>query len=176
MTAGTGQAMTAMEKAQRKLPRSDASVYRDDFVRWCFEQAEILQRREFTDADLPNLIEELESMGREQRHALRSRYRLVMMHLLKLQFQPGRRTRPWMSTITRERVNIADREGDSKTLRDQAPAIVAEAYRGAVLRASAESGLPPKTFPVDCPYTLDQLRDPDWMPDDQRSEPTENKR
>ncbi len=157
--------MTMMEKAQRKLRHSDSSAYRDDFVRWCFEQAAILQRRDFSDADLPNLIEELESMGNEQRHALRSSYRMIIMHLLMWQFQPKKRTRSWTSTITRERVHIADREGDSKTLRDQADTLVAKAYKGAVLRAAAETGLPLKTFPADCPYTVEGLRDADWVPE-----------
>ncbi|MBA3519037.1 MAG: DUF29 family protein, partial [Rhizobiales bacterium] len=39
------------------------------------------------------------------------------------------------------------------------------AYRGAVLRAADETGLARDVFPTDCPYALDQLRDPDWMPE-----------
>jgi hypothetical protein len=41
---------------------------------------------------------------------------------------------------------------------------VREAYRGAVLEATKETGLDQRVFPADCPYTLDQLRNPDWMP------------
>ena len=157
--------MTLIEKAKGK-PKAPASApYSEDFVRWCFEQAELLKARQFTKADLENIVEELESMGNEQRRALRSSYRLLIMHLLKWQFQPQRRSRSWKNTITRERVNIADYEGDSATLRDQAPVLVAEAYRGAVLRASGQTDLPRRAFPADCPYTLEQLRDPDWMPE-----------
>lgn len=156
--------MTIAESATHRSHRREPSEYEDDYVRWCFDQAELLRRNRFTALDAPNLIEELESMGNEQRHALRSSYRLIMMHLLKWQFQPEKRTRSWRVTITRERVNVSDREKDSKTLRDQADALVAEAYRGAVLRAADETGLARDVFPFDCPYTVDQLRDPDWMP------------
>ncbi len=157
--------MTIAESAKHRAHRREPSRYEDDFVRWCFDQAELLRRNRLTALDAPNLIEELESMGNEQRHALRSSYRLIMMHLLKWQFQPEKRTRSWRVTITRERVNVSDREKDSKTLRDQADALVTDAYRGAVLRAADETGLARDVFPTDCPYALDQLRDPDWMPE-----------
>jgi hypothetical protein len=137
----------------------------DDFYAWCFEQAELLRQKRFAEADLPNIIEEVEDLGSEQRRALRSSYRLVISHLLKWQFQPELRTRSWEGTIARERNNIGDRETGNKTLRNEARTLVEEAYRGAVLEASKETGLPRNTFPFDCPYSVDQLRDPDWMPE-----------
>src|SRR5918998_3947665 len=148
--------MTLTEPAKDEPRFSRATVYDRDFYKWCLDEVEKLRERRLSELDASNLIEELESMGKEQRHALRSSYRLVILHLLKWQFQPERRTRSWRSTITRERVNIADREQDSKTLRDQAPALVREAYRGAVLRAASETDLPGKAFPELCPYPLEQ--------------------
>jgi hypothetical protein len=152
----------AQAKEKPRFPPADAA---HDFYAWCFEQADFLRHRRFEDLDVPILIEELESMGNEQRHALRSSYRLVIIHLLKWEFQPSRRTRSWAGTITRERINIEDRERANKTLRNEALVIVDEAYRGAVLQAAKETGLPQSTFPAACPYSVDQLRDPEWMPD-----------
>jgi Domain of unknown function DUF29 len=149
---------------EKPLYRNPADI-EDDFYAWCFEQAELLRQKRFSEADLPNVIEELESMGREQRSALKSSYRILIVHLLKWQFQPSRRARSWELTIVRERNNIADREEDNRTLRNEAASIVDEVYRRAARQAARETKVPIATFPADCPYTLDQLRDPDWMPE-----------
>jgi hypothetical protein len=68
-------------------------------------------------------------------------------------------------TIVRERNNIADREEDNETLKKEAPSLVAEVYRRAAHQTAREAKLPVTTFPADCPYTIEQLRDPDWMPE-----------
>jgi Domain of unknown function DUF29 len=136
----------------------------DDFYAWCFEQAELLRQKRFAEADLPNVIEELESTAKHHRSMLKSSYRLVILHLLKWEYQPDRRARSWELTIVRERNNIEDREEDNLTLKKEAGALVAEVYRRAARQAARETKLPVTTFPADCPYTIDQLRDPDWMP------------
>ena len=137
----------------------------EDFAAWCHEQAALLRRRLFADADLPNIIEELESMGREQRHAIASSYRLLIAHLLKWQFQPDRRSRSWAVTITRERANIAEREADNRSLAADAAEIVAAAYPRAVREAMREADLPREAFPATCPYDLAFLRNDDAMPE-----------
>jgi len=136
----------------------------DDFYAWCFEQAELLRQKRFAEADLPNIIEELEGMAKHNRSVLKSSYRLLIVHLLKWEYQPERRARSWELTIVRERNNIEDREEDNLTLKKEAGGLVAEVYRRAARHAARETKLPVTTFPADCPYTIDQLRDPDWMP------------
>src|SRR3954454_5448290 len=90
--------------------RTDAgeapTTYERDFYLWCFEQAELLRLRRFAQADLPNVIEELECMGRSERHAFESSFRLLISHLLKWQFQPQLRSASWEITIVRERANV----------------------------------------------------------------------
>lgn len=137
----------------------------DDFETWCYQQAELLRHRRFSEVDLPNLVEELDSMGREQRLALTSSYRLLISHLLKWQFQPERRTRSWAVTITRERANIEEREASNKSMAGEAKRIVEEVYGKAVREAMKETELARDAFQADCPYSLDFLRDHDAMPD-----------
>jgi hypothetical protein len=139
--------------------------YEGNFYVWCFEQAELLRSRRFAELDLPNLVEELQSMGREQRYKLEASYRLIISHLLKWQHQPALRSSSWEITITRERANVNRREADSHTLRSQAAQIVAGAYPDARKEAQIETGLPKAAFPAECPYTLDELRDLDWLPE-----------
>lgn len=154
-----------MARAKEKPLFSEQTDYEDDFYAWLFEQAELLRQKRFAEVDLPNVIEELESMGREQRHALESSYRLLIAHLLKWQHQPQLQTVSWQVTIQRERDNIDRREEKNPSLRSEAKHIVAEVYRRAVKEAALETGLPKSAFPAECPWTLDQLRDDDFLPE-----------
>lgn len=138
--------------------------YEDDFSAWLYEQIELLQQKRIHEVDLPNLIEELEDMGGEQRHALESSYRLLIGHLLKWTYQPEQRSASWEITVLRERGNIERREKRNRSLKADAGRIVADIYRYAVREAAVETGLPKSTFPAECPWTLEQLRDPDFMP------------
>ncbi|KQQ81232.1 DUF29 domain-containing protein [Aureimonas sp. Leaf324] len=139
--------------------------YEDDFHAWAFEQAELLRLKRFGELDLANLVEEVESMGSEQRHALESSYRLLIFHLLKWQFQVERRSRSWQLTILRERSNIARREKRNPSLAAKASEIVADIYGDARREASVETGFDRNTFPQVCPYSLAQLRDQDFLPE-----------
>jgi hypothetical protein len=151
-------------KAKRIPAAPPPSPYEADFYLWCFEQAENLRQGRFAMADLPNIIEELESMGREQRYKLESSYRLIIAHLLKWQYQPQLRSSSWEITIVRERANVMRRERDAPSLRAQARQLVESVYPDARKEAQIETGLPLSTLPAECPYSLDQLRDPDWLP------------
>jgi hypothetical protein len=155
---------TQMALAKEKPLYSDPADIEDDFNAWCYEQAQLLRMRRFAEADLPNVIEELEGMAQNYRSALKSSYRLVIVHLLKWQYEPARRARSWEMTIERERNNVADREEDSQTLKNEAGNLVAELYRRAAHQAATETKLPIGTFPAVCPYSVDQLRDLAWMP------------
>jgi hypothetical protein len=160
----------AAEPRAKAVPSSEPAVvdapllYETDYYLWCFVQADELRLRHFGKVDLPNVIEELESLGKSQRLSLKSSYRLLIAHLLKWQFQPQLRSSSWDITIAREREHISDIEEESGTLKAQAQGIVDSAYRGARREAHKETGLPLTTFPLGCPYTLDQLRDDEWMP------------
>lgn len=154
-----------MAQAKEKPLYPAPADIEDDFYLWCLQQAEILRHKRFAEADLPNIIEELESMGREQRHALASSYRLLIAHLLKWQFQPQLRSRSWAVTIARERANIAEREADNRSLAAEAKRIVDDVYGNAVREAAKETDLARDTFPAECPYSIDFLRDHERMPD-----------
>lgn len=61
------------------------SLYETDFYAWIQEQAKLLKNREWNQFDLPNLIEEIESLGKQQRAELRNRLSILIGHLLKKQ-------------------------------------------------------------------------------------------
>jgi hypothetical protein len=49
------------------------NLYEADFYRWSQEQANLLRHHQWNQLDLPNLIEEIESLGRKERQELRNR-------------------------------------------------------------------------------------------------------
>jgi hypothetical protein len=153
-----------MARAKEKPLYSNPTDYEDDFYAWTYQQAQLLRLGRSREADLSNIIEELETLGRSERKALRSSYRLVLAHLLKWQFQPSHRTRLWSDTMQRERRNIREDEDDSSKLKAMADEIMVEAYRLAREQAADETELDVDTFPVTCPWTLDQIRDLDYFP------------
>ena len=70
-------------KAKPRVSEPAPTDYEGDFYLWCFDQAELLRLRRFSELDLPNLIEELQSMGREQRYQARGK--LPAHHLTSAQ-------------------------------------------------------------------------------------------
>ena len=146
-------------------PGMPDNLYEHDGYAWSKREADLLRQRRFGEIDLANVIEEIESVGKSERHRLKSNYRLVIQHLLKWQYQPERRSRSWTDTIRTQRTNIESNEEDSPSLKADADEIVAAAYRLARKDAADEAGLPVETFPAACPYTLEQLRDRDFLPE-----------
>jgi hypothetical protein len=153
-----------MSLLKKRPPDEEATSYDTDVHAWAMRQSEMLRHKRLDEIDWGNVAEEIESLGKEQRHALRSSYRLLAMHLLKWEYQPRRRSRSWSDTIGRERSNIEEREADNPSLKARAADIVAEGYATARRDAVRETGLARETFPAECPYTVEQLRDHDFMP------------
>jgi hypothetical protein len=142
-------------------------LYEQDFAAWAFDQAEAVKRRDWGALDVPNLVEELESMGKQQRAELRNRLAVLLMHLLKWQFQPMHREfggGSWLRTIREQRSAIEGHIEDSPSLKPYIPDAMARAYRTAVYEAAKETGFDTGAFPKECPYSWEQVMDRDWLP------------
>src|ERR1700737_883752 len=106
------------------MSSSAARLYEEDFVRWTEEQSSALRDAAGVGTNLPldweNLAEEIESLGRSQRHELRSRLAVILEHLMKLEHSPAIDPRTgWMDTISRARLNIEYLLEDSPSLRGE---------------------------------------------------------
>ncbi|MFM6210081.1 DUF29 domain-containing protein, partial [Planktothrix sp.] len=75
------------------------SLYEHDFYGWTQKQAQLLREQKWHHLDLNNLIEEIESLGRQERQQLRNRLSILMAHLLKWEYQPTKRSRSGLATI-----------------------------------------------------------------------------
>lgn len=65
-------------------------LYETDFYAWTQEQVTLLRNEQWSQIDLQNLIEEIQSLGKQQRQELRNRLSVLIGHLLKWQYQSGR--------------------------------------------------------------------------------------
>ena len=70
-----------------------SDLYNRDFHAWANEQASLLRMGKLSDADVENIAEEIETLGRHEKRELVSRLTVLLHHLLKWRFQPKRRSR-----------------------------------------------------------------------------------
>jgi hypothetical protein len=146
------------------------TLYERDFFAWANEQAALLRAGRLSEADVGNIAEEIESMGRSEKRELTNRLKVLLMHLLKWQYQPMLRSRSWRVTIAVQRGDVADHLADNPSLKDRLPAELASAYAKAALAAAGETGLDSTTFPTACPWTYEQIMDAAFWPGDTSQE------
>jgi hypothetical protein len=139
--------------------------YEEDFALWSAEQAALLRAGRFDRVDLENVAEEIESLGRSDKHQIKSRLQVLLMHLLKWQRQPDNRSRSWASTIRDQREAILDLIEESPSLAPYPASILAQCYPRARLKASEETTIYLDLFPETCPYTIEQILDPGFLPE-----------
>ena len=136
--------------------------YETDFYLWTQQQADLLRQGALSALDIENLIEEIEDMGASNRRSLGSFLELVLMHLLKWQYQPQRRGTSWRASISKGRNAIERTLEYSPSLKRQLPEMIVAEYRRARKEASLETGLSLTTFPDECPFTVEQITGDDW--------------
>lgn len=142
----------------------NATDYDHDFYAWAFEQAARLRNGCWTELDVENIAEELESLGRSEKRELRSRLSVLLTHLLKWQYQPGLRSKSWEITIEIQRQDTVDHLDENPSLKAQLDETVNRAYQRAVLDACKQTGLVKSAFPAQCPYKLDDILRIDYLP------------
>ena len=139
--------------------------YDSDFYAWALDQAARIRALAVPGLDTENVAEEIESLGRSQKHELLGRSTVLPMHLLKWQFQPERRGASWQSTFTAQRMRIAVILRDSPSPRRTVPSVVAEADDDARELAAIETSLPLSIFPPACPWPPAEMLQKAWLPD-----------
>ncbi|MBO0348203.1 DUF29 domain-containing protein [Phormidium pseudopriestleyi FRX01] len=139
-----------------------SSLYDRDYNYWIQETIQQLQNRNFDCIDWENLIEELESMGKNDKRALMSLLTRLLEHLLKLSYWESEKPRlgnHWASEIVNFRAQICDRLEDSPSLNPQLPTFYEKVHPIAIKSVSKLFSLPP-----DAQISLSQALDDDWFP------------
>ncbi len=143
-----------------------SSLYERDYYAWANEQASLLRAGKLTEADVANIIEEIESMGRSERRELINRLVVLLLHLLKWRYQPALRGNSWRLSIKEQRIRMASHLEDNPSLRARLDDAMTQAYRLASIEAERETGLPESTFPPICPFSFVQIMDDGFWPEE----------
>lgn len=148
------------------------ALYNQDFLKWTQQQAEYLQKGYWAKLDVDNLVEELEALGRNEQREIGSYLQVLVMHLLKCQYQPEYRTTSWDTTISNYRDKIQDCLEDAPSLQRFLQDIdwVGKHYRRARRDAAKQMEKSIEILPTECPYTIVQILNPNLLPDSHQNE------
>ena len=144
--------------------RANPNSYDNDVIAWANEQARLLRAGRFDALDIEHIADEIEDVGKSEKRELASRMAVLLAHMLKWQYQPGGRGNSWRRTIKEQRNRVG-------LCIDQTPSLKAELrlsfwwsdmWSDAVAKASEETGL--GEFPESCPWTFDQIMNPEFWP------------
>jgi polyhydroxyalkanoate synthesis regulator phasin len=150
-----------------------SDLYEKDFALWSAKQAQAIRQAASARINTPapidweNVAEEIETLGRSERAALRSRLQTIIEHLIKLQTSPAPLPRAdWANTIRTQRREIEDLLSDSPSLRREVSGIITAAIprlRKQVAATLADYGEKPAIDLNQLTYTEDQVVG-DWFP------------
>jgi hypothetical protein len=139
--------------------------YDTEFYAWTQAQAAALRDRKWTALDVEHLAEEIESLGLRDRDAIESQLVRLLLHLLKLTYDPATRPRRgWRVSVADARGRIARKARHG--LQDYPAVALPAAYRDARRQAALATDRPLAEFPEACPWPIAQVLDEDFWPGD----------
>jgi hypothetical protein len=139
--------------------------YLTDFSLWIDQTAHLLRERRWHEIDVPHLIEEVEDLGKSERRGIASQLTRLLLHLLKWQYQPQRRSDSWLDSITDARTQIELAIADSPSLQSYPLEQLEQSYQRARRQATRQTSLDISVFPEVCPYSVELVLAEAWLPD-----------
>lgn len=141
------------------VAKMTTKLYETDFYGWTQKTAIALRKRDFDSVDWDNVIEEIETLGRSERAQLVNRMKVLLVHLLKWEYQPHRRSRSWELTIKEQRSQLEELLDENPSLRPYLEEAMKKGYKHAIYEAERQTKLPYSDFPEVCPYSVEQILD-----------------
>jgi len=89
-----------------------------------------ISSKHFDRLDIKNLVVEVRDLSKRERDRLLSSMHLILDHLLRWDYQIPLRSRSWLGTIQRERLNIIDYLSDSPNLKKY----ITDEYSGTIYK------------------------------------------
>jgi Domain of unknown function DUF29 len=145
--------------------RPSSTLYEHDYVAWAESMAQLIREGKFDQVDWENVTEEIASLGKTEKQALESNLIILLVHLLKWQYQPSMRCGSWKGSIVEHRRRIRKALKDSPSLKPHLETQLNECYQDALEQAIAETGLAAEQFPQLLPYKLQDILNPDFLPE-----------
>ncbi|MBS9385289.1 MAG: DUF29 domain-containing protein [Dolichospermum sp. BR01] len=140
--------------------------YEQDYPEWLEITLNQLQNRDLENVDWEHLIEEITALGNEQRRKVESYLLRLLIHLLLYNYWSSEKDwsgRGWEKEIDNFRLEL-DLLLESKVLYNHCAKILDKIYIKARNNAIRKSELSPEIFPENCPYSLTEILNPEWLP------------
>lgn len=141
-------------------------TYLADFNSWIEQTVKLLRENRWQEIDVANLIEEVEDLGKSERRGIASQLTRLLLHLLRWQYQPQRRSDSWLDSITDARTQIELVIEDSPSLRNYPAENIEGSYQRARRQAAKQTNIEIGVFPNNCPYSLEEILAESWLPGD----------
>ncbi|WP_062609472.1 DUF29 domain-containing protein [Caballeronia calidae] len=141
--------------------------YEKDVVAWAEEQAALLRAGKLASIDIEHIAEEIEDVGKSEQREFASRMAVLLAHLLKWKFQPGRRGTSWSNTIRTQRGAIERRLRKTPSLRPMLADEdwIADMWGDASQLAANEMEIGIAELPEVCPWLMEDVLDVGFYPD-----------
>jgi hypothetical protein len=146
--------------------QANYQIYEQDYPEWLDITLNQLQNRDLENVDWEHLIEEITALGNEQRRKVESYLLRLLIHLLLYDYWKSEKDwsgRGWEKEIDNFRLEL-DLLLESKVLYNHCVKILDKIYIKARNNAIRKSELSPKIFPENCPYSLIEILNPEWLP------------
>lgn len=140
------------------------NLYEQDYLQWIQTTLNQLQYQDYANVDWENLIEEIADMGRRERRSFVSNLIILLLHLLKWQYQIEMRSGSCKGSIIEHRRRLHQILKDSPSLKPYLEEILPQCYQDARQQASAETELSLETFPPNCHYQISEIIDSEFFP------------
>lgn len=131
--------------------------HEEDRYSWAQEQIELLRAGHLEKIDIDDLIEVLNDVSGSEYDKLESALSIVLMHLLKWDYQPERRSRSWVNSILEHRRRAEKQLRKNPGLKSRLREAVEDGYEYARMRCGTETSIEKEALPWSCPYGWDEI-------------------
>ena len=142
-----------------------ASLYDVEYDQWLARTISLLKENRFNELDKDHLIEELEDLSRREKKTVERFLEQIIRHLLLWQYWTAEHdynANHWQAEIMSFRTQI--NEDLTQNLRNHLQENQVKIYEKALNYVKQKTGYE-VDFPENCPYTLDQLLEMNWLPE-----------
>ena len=139
-------------------------LYELDYLAWYEKTLEQLKNNHSNELDLESLSEVLENLVRDTKRSGESYLRQIIIHLLLIEYWESEKINRchWAAEIVNFRSEL---ETDMTTnLKKHLDLVKENIYQKALKYVIKKTELNKTLFPIQCPYSLEQLLDDDWFP------------
>lgn len=144
-------------KSKKLTVANPKKSYEKDYYKWTLQQADLLKKGKFEKLDVAHLVDEIESLGKSERSKLESFLTILLIHMLKVKYQPSRHSPSWDLSIKNSKNKAKDVLKENPSLKSQLEPLLKKAYGYTRVDAAIETGLDEKIFPSLCPWKIEEL-------------------